>query len=144
MVLSNSSCDAEGTIANSRIIAIMDGDCDAPITSEGTLMLAYIIGTQVKLSPADFPPGTTLEQAIKDIMMQATSEFSNTMALAVRSMQSDEPNGVHVSFVASAHAGCNDCEEVSTCPMWEEANKHPVITKKQENPKLRLIRNELH
>lgn len=153
--------ETEGVIVNNRILAVVGGDCDTPIAADGVLMLTYMIDTQVKLSPADFPPGTTLEQAAKDIITCATEDFDRLIAMAMHSMQSDNPNGVRVSFVVSAHTGCETCEEVITCPMLAEANRYSVIKKKggteekgtsemeetkksgteEANPKLRLIRN---
>lgn len=157
------NCGTEGTIVNNRILAVVDGDCNAPIESEGVLTLTFIIDTQVKLSPADFPPGTTLEQASKDIVTCAAEDFGRLVTMAIHSMRSDDPNGVRVSFAASAHTGCETCEGVKECPMLAEANKYSVIKREdgteekgtnemeetkqsgaeEENPKLRLVHSTL-
>lgn len=124
-------CQAEGTIVDNHISAVMEGNCDAPIIEDGTLMLTYIVDTQIKLRASDFGPGTTLEQAIQDIVARATGDFDGLVLMATDSMRSDKPNGVRVSFIASAHTGCETCAEVSDCPMWENANKYPLAMVKK-------------
>ncbi len=118
-------CRAEGTITNNHISAIMEGDCDAPIEN-GTLLLTYVIETQMKLNTPDFEPGTTLEQVIQDVVSRGTRDFDGLISMATDSMKTDKPNGVRVSFIASAHTGCETCEGAEDCPVWVNANAYQV------------------
>lgn len=123
--VSHASCWLEGVITEGCIKGFFSSGANAIVDTDGALMLSYIITTKVKISATDYMPGTTMRQVIDDMVTRETEHFPNLIDKAITAMReggSATSENIQVALMASAHTGCELCDDSEECPIWQGAN----------------------